>query len=301
MIAGMALTLLAVAVCALLGVYGYGMFVISPFVIGATTGYFANRTSDVGAWRTSQFVMGAAVLGGIALIVAALEGAVCIVLAAPVGLGAAVIGGFLGRAIALSTRGSWRQTASGVALLPLVFALETVLATTTSFDTSEAVIIDAPAEAVWKSIVQMQPLDEPPPLPFRLGVAYPRGGEIVGEGVGAVRRGEFSTGTATERVTEWVPGRKLAFVVVDDVPAMRELSPYENVHAPHVIGYFRTTSTSFELVERSGGRTELHERTSHELKLEPVFYWLPLARWVVHENNARVLAHIRRQAELSAA
>jgi hypothetical protein len=44
---------------------------------------------------------------------------------------------------------------------------------------------------------------------------------------------------------------------------------------------------------------EIVERTSHELKLDPVFYWLPLARAMVHENNARVLAHIRDQAERS--
>jgi hypothetical protein len=30
-----------------------------------------------------------------------------------------------------------------------------------------------------------------------------------------------------------------------------------------------------------------------------VLYWLPLARWVVSQNNARVLDHIRRQAERS--
>jgi hypothetical protein len=69
------------------------------------------------------------------------------------------------------------------------------------------------------------------------------------------------------------------------------------VHAPHVIGYFRTSYTSFELVERANGHTELVERTTHQLKLDPVLYWLPMARWVVHANNARVLAHIQRQAE----
>ena len=98
-------------------------------------------------------------------------------------------------------------------------------------------------------------------------------------------------------MTEWVADRKLAFTVVNDVPAMRELSPYAHVHAPHVIGYFRTTLTSFELVSLSDDRTEIIERTSHQLRLDPVFYWLPLARWIVHENNARVLDHIRRQAE----
>jgi hypothetical protein len=145
--------------------------------------------------------------------------------------------------------------------------------------------------------MQAMEMDEPLALPFRLGVAYPLGGEIIGEGVGAIRRGAFSTGTALERVTEWIPDRKLAFTVLNDVPSMQELSPYEHVHAPHVIGYFRTRTTSFEILPRGSGRSEIVEQTSHELRLDPVFYWLPLARWIVHENNARVLAHIRREAE----
>jgi uncharacterized membrane protein YhaH (DUF805 family) len=299
-VAGMALTLFAVAVGALVfGTYGFGMFIASPFVIGATTAYFANRKIDLGGSRTAVLVAGAAALGSIALVMAALEGIVCIVLASPLGLGAALIGGLLGRAIALSTRRSPAQTLSAFALLPLVFALESVLATTTSFDSYQTIEVDAPPAAVWNAIVRMETIDAPPALPFRLGVAYPLGGEFLGEGVGAMRRGEFSTGTAVERVTEWVPNRKLAFVVVTDVPAMRELSPYRHVHAPHVVGYFRTTYTSFELAPRSDGGTEIIERTSHELKLEPALYWLPMARWIVHENNARVLAHIRRQAERS--
>jgi hypothetical protein len=234
--------------------------------------------------------------GGIALIGFALEGAVCIVMAAPLGVVAALAGGALGRGIALSTKRSPAETVSAVALLPLVFALESAFPPTASFDTSENIVVEAPPELVWRAIVQMAPIAAPPALPFRLGVAYPLGGEIIGEGVGAVRRGEFSTGTAIEQVTEWIAQRKLTFVVLNDVLSMRELSPYQHVHAPHVVGYFRTTSTSFELLPQPGGQTQIVERTSHELKLDPVFYWLPLARWMVHENNARVLAHIRGQA-----
>jgi hypothetical protein len=95
----------------------------------------------------------------------------------------------------------------------------------------------------------------------------------------------------------WQPNRKLPFVVVNDVPAMHELSPYRHVHAPHVLGYFRTTYTSFELHQRPGDRTEIVERTSHELRLDPVLYWLLIARWVVSENNTRVLVHLRHDAE----
>ncbi len=78
LVAGVALTVLAVAVGALLfGSYGYGVFVVSPFMIGAMTGYFANRKTDVGASRTARLVAGAILLGGIALVMAALEGIIC--------------------------------------------------------------------------------------------------------------------------------------------------------------------------------------------------------------------------------
>jgi hypothetical protein len=73
-------------------------------------------------------------------------------------------------------------------------------------------------------------------------------------------------------VTEWIPNRKLAFVVVRDIPGMRELSPYENVHAPHIAGYFRTTCASFELIPRANGGTDIVERTWHELRIDPVPY-----------------------------
>jgi hypothetical protein len=301
MVAGIALTLFAVLIGAVFfRVYGFGLFVAAPFVIGATTAYVANRKQDIGSSQTASVVLSATALGGIALIAAALEGVICIVMAAPLGLLVAWIGGLLGRAMAVSGRSSATQTLSGFALLPLLFAVENILGATTSFDTHQTIAVRAPPDVVWRSIVHMETIDEPLALPFRLGVAYPLRGEIIGEGVGALRRGEFSTGTAFERVTEWIPGRKLAFVVLNDVPSMHELSPYGHVHTPHLVGYFRTTTTSFELSARPDGHTELIERTSHQLRLDPVLYWLPLARWVVHENNARVLAHIRRQAEHSA-
>jgi uncharacterized membrane protein YhaH (DUF805 family) len=297
-VAGMGLTLLAVAVGTLIfRVYGYGLFVMSPFAIGATTGYFANRRTDIGSGATMGLVLGATTLGGIALILAALEGAVCLVLASPLGAGVAVIGGVFGRAVARGrTRG--RQAAPAFALLPVLFALEHMFALSASFDTVQSVAIDAPVATVWRAILHMDPIEEPLSLPYRLGVAYPIGGEVVGEGVGAVRHGVFSTGTALERVAAWEPARKLVLAVETDIPAMRELSPYAHVHAPHAVGYFTTRTMTFELAPRDG-TVEVVLRTEHEIRLDPILYWMPFARWMVAQNNARVLAHIRRQAERS--
>lgn len=296
-VAGIAVTLAAVAVSTLVfGVYGYGLFLGAPFVIGITTGYFANRHEDIGPGRTAKRVLMATALGGVGLVFAALEGVICIVLASPLAAGVALLGGVAGQAIAQSTRSPARAMMPGFALLPVMFALEHLFAVPTGFDTQQAIAVSAPPPAVWEAILRMERIEEPLPLPFRFGVAYPVRGEVIGEGVGAVRRGEFSTGIAIERVTEWEAGRKLAFVVEKDIPAMRELSPYEHVHAPHAVGYFTTRLTSFELVPR-GDTTEVVLRSAHEIRLDPILYWMPMARWMVSANNARVLAHIKRQAE----
>jgi uncharacterized membrane protein YhaH (DUF805 family) len=297
-IAGIALTLFSVAVSALVfRVYGYGLFVVSPFIIGAVAAYLANRNNDVGAPATARIALGATLLGGLSLLATALEGVLCIVMASPLAVPAALVGGLLGRSIATFRRRPARQTLSGIALLPVVFATEYAFPPMTTFETYQSIVVDAPAEVVWNAIIKMDTMDEPLALPFRLGVAYPVRGEVLGEGVGATRLGEFSTGVAIERVTEWIPGQRLAFVVEKDVPSINEVSPYPHVHAPHAVGYFRTSLTSFDLARGPDGGTEIVERTFHQLKLDPIYYWLPMARWIVRENNTRVLAHVRRQAE----
>ncbi|MET0278654.1 MAG: hypothetical protein ABW198_09995 [Pseudorhodoplanes sp.] len=300
MLIGMALTLAAVATSALIfGTYGYGIFVVMPFIIGTLVGYVANRSADLSDGETARLVFGATLLGSLALLVTALEGAACLVMAAPIGAFAALIGGVIGRQIAQSGRGGGGKMAASVAMLPIVFAIEAVFPPLARFDTMQTIEVQASPERVWKAIVQMETIEEPLSLLHHAGVAYPVRGRVFGAGVGALRYGDFSTGTAIERVTQWRENEMLAFVVLKDIAGLRELSPYRHVHAPHVHGYFTTSETSFELIPRDGGMTQIVERTSHELKLDPALYWLPFARHMVDINNARVLRHIKRQAEKS--
>jgi len=298
LLAGIAFTVMAVALSTLVfGSYGYGVFVIAPFLVGVTTAAIANSQKDVGARYTNRLVASTVTLGGLALVAVAIEGIICLIMAAPLGLAMAGIGGLLGRAIALHRRNSAGQVLSSFAVLPIVLVAEFLFPPMVSFETYHTISIDASPERVWEAMVNTERIDTPPPAIFRLGMAYPLSASTIGEGVGATRIGVFSTGTALERVTAWEPGRKLAFKVVRDVPTMRELSPYAHVHTRHNIGYFSTKEASFELVPLEGGSTRLTERTSHSLKLDPVLYWLPLAREMVDQNKRRMLDQIRRQAE----
>jgi uncharacterized membrane protein YhaH (DUF805 family) len=154
MLAGMALTLASVVVGALLfGAYGYGMFIASPFVVGATAGYLANRNGDIGLLRTEQVAAASTALAGAALVVAALQGIVCIVMASPLVLAVALMGGMFGRDVAVSSRRSARQSLLSVTLLPLIFALDTAT-TATTFDTTKTILVDAPASVVWNAIIR---------------------------------------------------------------------------------------------------------------------------------------------------
>jgi uncharacterized membrane protein YhaH (DUF805 family) len=296
--AGMGLTILAVATSTLVfGVYGSGLFVVSPLIIGAVTAYIGNRRSDIGGRATWALVKSAAVLGGLALLALALEGLICILVIAPLWLLISAIGGLIGRAIARATHRPPRSTSAALVVIPLVYALEAIFPASVTFENQVSIDIQAPPAAVWRSITAMGHIEEPPGLLFRLGLAHPLSGRLVGEGVGAERHGEFSTGIAVERITEWIPNHRLGFVVLNDVPTVRELSPYQHVHAPHVVGFFATTVASFELEDRGAHMTRLTLRSTHVLRLEPTLYWLPLVNWVVEENKARVLRHIRVLAE----
>lgn len=296
--AGVALIAASVAVGALLvGRYGFALFVYTPFIAGVWGGYFANLGSDLGPRKTTWLLLALGLGAALALIAVALEGIVCILLAMPLVLPLMLAGGALGRAMATNLNRSTANAYVIPALLVAVLMLEPIEPAGGTFHTVQSIQIDAPPPDVWRAITQMQPIIDAPSLPFRLGVSYPVAAEVTEPRTGGTRLGHFSTGTAVERVTVWQPGVQLSFEVLSEPPSMVELSIYEHVHAPHVTGYFVTRSGTFRLTDLGMGRTLLWERTEHRLELEPLAYWLPLARWMVHQNNRRVLRHIERQAE----
>ncbi|MFD1950300.1 SRPBCC family protein [Sphingomonas arantia] len=300
-LAGVGLIVAAVLISALtLGSYGWSLFVATPFLVGVTTGYLANRRLLLTGRSTARLVLIAAVLGTVALVALALEGLVCILMAAPLGAIVAVVGGAAGRAVARAAHGNSLPLAS-VALLPALFMLEAAMPPEVPIASRQSVDVAAPRDAVWAALTGGGAIAGGPGLTGAAGLAYPVRGRLLGQGVGAVRLGEFSTGIARERVTEWVPGRRLAFTVLTQPPAMAEMSPYRRVHSPHVDGYFDTGTTRFTLTPLRGGGTRLTIDARHVLRIEPGLYWEPLARLAIRINLSRVLDDLKRKAEQVAA
>jgi len=279
------------------GVYGYSLFIVTPVVIGAIAGFVANRRVELSVGATVGVVMVALLIAGFALIGLAFEGAICILLAAPLIVPMTILGGMLGRVQARAGRPSAQAAVFSLAILPALFAFERAITAEVSFTTTESVTIAAPPSAVWRALIDPAPIRERPSLPFRLGLAYPVSGQILGTGVGAARRGVFSTGVALERVTVWRPSQALAFAVLSDPPMMREMNPNPHVNAPHLLGYFHTASASFTITPLANGKTRLIVSAPHTMRIEPALYWLPLARWTTDQDERRVLRRYQTLAE----
>lgn len=296
-LAGVTIIVAAVLVSAVtFGAYGWGLFVMTPLLVGITTGFLANRRTLMSSGRTRLIVLAAAALGTVALVMFALEGALCILLAAPLGAVAAMIGGAIGRATA-RTRQSGNQPLMSIALLPALFALEAAMPPAVPITGRASIEIDAPPSAVWDALTSSTPIAAGPSLIGATGLAYPVRGRLLGAGVGAIRLGEFSTGIAREQVTQWVPGRRLAFVVLRQPPAMEEMSPYRRVYAPHVRGYFDTGETRFSFIPLSSGGIRLGITSVHLLHIDPALYWQPIAQLAIRLNLSRVLDDVRIKAE----
>jgi uncharacterized membrane protein YhaH (DUF805 family) len=277
--------------------YGAALFFGTPFLMGVTTSYAYNHR----ALRSLSASMGLALLSilitGCVVLLFAIEGLLCLAMAFPIAGALAVLGAAVGRAIARQAGTSPRHAALSVLMLPGLAGAEHRAAVPQLHEVTTAVEIDAPPERVWPNVIGFSELPPPAQAYFRLGIAYPMRARIDGEGVGAVRRCEFSTGPFVEPITAWEPPRRLAFDVSAQPPSMTELSPYKNVKAAHLEGYMVSRHGEFRLVPLAGGRTRLEGSTWYTLSIFPESYWTIWGEALLHSIHGRVLSHIKQLSE----
>jgi uncharacterized membrane protein YhaH (DUF805 family) len=276
--------------------YSAGLFLGAPFTIGYASSYIYNRRFPRSVGESLTLATASVAVASGAVVIFALEGIICAAMAVPVALAVAIPGAVLGRIVAQRSA----EAGGGLAVLlaPLLVALEPRAAPPVR-EVMSTVEIDAPPQEVWRHVVTFPRIAGADGWLFRAGVAAPVAARIEGSGVGAVRYCDFTTGTFVEPITAWEDGRLLAFDITDQAPPMRELSPYGNIRAPHLDGYFRGTYGEFRLEELPGGRTRLVGTTRYEVEMFPQTYWTIFADYIVERIHMRVLEHIERLAEAS--
>jgi uncharacterized membrane protein YhaH (DUF805 family) len=286
---GLMMILLSVLV---LDRYGQALFLGAPFVMGYLPAFMLNRTGRVGAAATIGIAQLALLVAALAVMLFALEGIVCIAMAAPLAVMLAMLGALLGRGIAGLVRAVTGGAGSMALALPLLLATEAGEASPPLREVMTSVEIDAPAVEIWSHVIAFPDLPPPREWLFQMRIAYPVGASLEGASPGMIRTCRFSTGEFVEPITAWEPPWRLAFDVVAQPLPMRELTPYSHVFAPHLIDGMRSRRGEFRLVPLADDRTRLEGRTWYTLDLWPQAYWSVWSDFVVHRIHRRVLEHV---------
>ncbi len=279
--------------------YGWTLFVATPFGMGlwASLIYGYRRPR---ALRECVGVAGlACLILGLGFLAFAFEGLICLLMAMPLALLLAALGGVMGYVI--QRRPAPPSTAGLVALLlflPLLMGMEEAGALQPPvFEVKSSVDIQAPPERVWKNVVAFTQIPPPTQWFFRAGVAYPIRAEISGKGPGAVRHCVFSTGPFVEPIQVWDEPRLLKFSVTDNPAPMEEWTPYHAIHPPHLHGFLVSNGGQFSLTPLPNGGTRLEGTTWYLHHMWPSAYWQIWSDQIIHQIHLRVLYHIKQESE----
>ena len=277
--------------------YGILLFFGMPVLVGVVTSYMFNR-GEIQSTGQSILVaeLGILLCSG-AILVFAIEGIICIVMLYPLAAVITIIGALVGRSMATNQATGRGVTTSLLLLLPMLAGADLATHETPLYEVVSSVTIDAPPEDVWPNVIGFSELDSPPAWYFELGIAYPLRATIDGEGVGAIRHCEFSTGAFVEPITIWDKPNRLTFDVTKQPPPMHELSPYRHVHPPHLDGYLNCKKGEFRLKRLPDNRTLLEGSTWYEFKMYPQGYWTLWSDTSIHLIHDRVLKHIKKLSE----
>jgi len=283
--------------------YGWGLFVALPF----TLGFAAALVYGIRQPRSLSGCVGVAclaviLLGG-ALLALVFEGMICLMMALPIALPLAALGGACGYTV---QRRRWFQTDAPVALSLLLllapgveWAEHVAVRPNPIFAVRTAIDVQAPPERVWKEVVAFSEIPPPTEWMFRAGIAYPIRAEMRGTGQGAERHCVFSTGAFVEPIQVWDEPRLLKFSVTSNPPPLEEWTLYSHVEPPHLHGFLMSEGGQFLLTPLPNGGTRLEGTTWYQHGLWPAAYWHVWSDAIIHRIHLRVLRHIQGEAEAS--
>lgn len=273
--------------------------VLVPLVVGFLTVALAPEGERMPNTVALPLVTCVACLGFV--LAMGLEGIICVVLIAPVFLLFSVLGGFMGRGLRRLAR-SRRMYASGIlTMLLLPYAAAPLEGRLPLPDTRRTVVastvIQADAGTVWRNVVRptgIRPEENQVRLAHRIGFPHPVSATLSREGLGGSRYAIFERGVMLrETVTEWVPGRRMAFTIDPASIPPGALDEHVTVGGP----FFDVIDGAYEIVPLDAGRVELRLTTTHRLSTHFNLYagfWTDLLMRQIQENLLHV---VRTRAE----
>ena len=257
----------------ILGVMSVAFISVVPMVVG----YLAVRPTPRPEWRFAIFFPWIPTLL-IALItgVIGFEGAICIIMALPILLVNASIGGVVAMVVTRRQAARNAGVTAAVLVFPLLFgAVERGIPVVVQYRVvANSIDIQAAPGTVWREIVSVREIqpDEIPgkPLFLRMGFPRPLSAEIDRDAVGGARKARFAGGVLfLETVTDFAQDSLLSFSIraqTDSIPP-GTLDEHVTIGGP----YFDVLRGTYRIERLGADSVRLHLES--RLRVSTHFNW----------------------------
>lgn len=273
---------------------------VVPFVMGILTVW---RIEPLRPWKRALLPWGSVLIAMSAATLLSLEGAICLIMAMPLMLAGATLGGFAELLVRRLARGRAAGSTALVVMLVLPWAsgaVERSRPAAIEIRRVESRIgIAAAPEAIWDriaSVPEIRPGERHVSPIHWMGFPHPLAATLSHPGVGGVRRATFERGLMfVETITEWAPGRTLAFTFhanTDSIPRTTL-----DVHVTVGGEFFDVLEGRYEIVPVAPGRCELRLSSRHRLSTHLNAYSALWSDYVMGEIQRTILAVIRDRCE----
>lgn len=282
-----------------LGDYGWTLFVFVPFITGFLPSYLASKKLELSRRECYSLSFTTLLAASIALLIFAIEGMICIVMALPILMLLVWLGAYVG--FTINRKRPMLNSATVTVILTLYslsfLSFDYINEPNSLIPIKTSIVVEAPIEKVWQNVVTFGTITEPNEFIFKTGIAYPKNATIKGTGVGAIRYCNFTTGSFVEPITTWAEPNLLQFSVESQPTPMNEFNPFWTIHPPHLDGYFKSHKGEFRLKKTANNETLLQGTTWYTVDIYPQFYWRIWSDLIIHKIHNRVLNHIKIESE----
>ena len=272
-----------------------------PFAFGALTTFLGYRFCGPSEYWASLVPMLVAFIGFIGSFVAHLEALLCLVVAFPLMLPMALLGGQAMRWLLFHR--SKNLYVSIFVLLP--FAVAPIEARWKAapelVSIEDSIQINASPAEIWAEIASVRAISREE-VPFKwiylLDFPRPIAATLDREGVGARRRATFERNVSFfETVTEWEPEHSIAFTIKADP----EFIPH-TAFDQHIIvgGRFYDVLDGRYLIVREENGCRLVLTSTHRLSTRFNAYAGWWSRWVMNQVQSSILTVIKKRSEVRA-
>jgi hypothetical protein len=281
---------------------------VVPFVMGylAVSVYareLARKDKDIGWLHCLGLPTLSILLTLFITILFKIEGAICLIFAAPLALICGITGGITG-GIVEHRKKNTKPAMLCVALAPLlVLAVELHIPQRFETRTVETgILILAPAQTIWnniKSVDTIQPNELPPSWARRIGFPRPIAATLSHEGVGGVRHASFAGGLVfTETIDHWDDLHDLSFSIKANTDAIPPTTLDQHVTAGGP--YFDVLEGEYTLEPLANGTILLHLRSRERISTHFNAYAGFWTDAVMRDIQNSILQVIKQRCERSA-